>query len=177
MEYLAMGARCLIATVFLVSAASKVAGRSSFREFVGSVRRMRLLRPGLVHPVAWSVVVLEFTVVGLLVVPIRLAGLAGFAISAGLLVTFAFVIVLAIKGGVRAPCRCFGTSTTLLGVRHVVRNSVLLAVAASGVATELLAGTARFDGLIVAALSGLVLGGLVTMLDDIVGLFQPANLQ
>jgi hypothetical protein len=81
--------------------------------------------------------------------------------------------VISVRRGERTPCRCFGKSTTPLGPVHVVRNAFLVCVALLGVTGSLMSGTAELGGIAVAAVAGLVLGGLIVVLDDIVDLFRP----
>ncbi|MGW4638167.1 MauE/DoxX family redox-associated membrane protein [Sphaerisporangium sp. NPDC004334] len=173
MQYVAIGIRCLIGTVFLVSSFSKVKGRDAFDAFVVSVRDMETLPSRLVRPVAFIVVCAEFSVCVTLATPGPWIVITGFAIAVGLLAAFAVGIALAVRGGVRAHCRCFGASVTPLGLRHVVRNVVLLSVAAIGAVTTLSDGAVDGGGAVVALFAGLVLGGMVTVLDDVVELFRP----
>ncbi len=49
MQYLEIGVRCLIGTVFLASCASELVRRTAHRDFVASIVGMRLLRPGHVR--------------------------------------------------------------------------------------------------------------------------------
>ncbi|MGC9671363.1 MauE/DoxX family redox-associated membrane protein [Planosporangium sp. 12N6] len=173
MQYLTIGIRCLLGAVFLVSSVTKVAGPNALAAFVESVRGTRLLPSWLTRPVALLVVAAEFAAWVLLAVPFT--AVAGLLVAAGLLVSFAVAVALAVRPEVRTPCRCFGASSAPLGARHVVRNVALTAAAAIGVATAPQAGPVHVGGLVVAVCAGLVLGALVTVLDDIVELFQPVN--
>jgi hypothetical protein len=176
MQYLAIGMRCLIGVVFLASSVSKVAGRGSFAAFVSSVGDMRLLPLAMVRPVASLVVAAEFAVCVLLAVPLPLTAVTGL-LAAGLLsVIFAVAIAVSARRGVSAACRCFGVSTVALGPLHIVRNLALTVVAAFGaVITPMASGPVDPAGALVAALAGLLPGAVITMLDDIVGLFQPVG--
>lgn len=172
MQYLAIGIRCLIGVVFLASFVSKVVGREAFGAFVESVRGMRVLPLGLAAPAAVVVVVAEAAICLFVVVPAQIVNLAGFVVASSLLLAFAVGIVMSLRQGVRASCRCFGVSTTPLGPRHVVRNAGLTAVSGLGMAAVSAgADPVRLGGMGVALGAGLVLGGLVTVLDDIVELF------
>jgi hypothetical protein len=130
MAYLLLGCRCLIGLVFVLSVASKLRGRSAFDAFVSSVGDLRLVRAGLSRLVGFVVVGAEITVVGLIAVPGTVV--FGFALSAALLAAFCAAILVSLRKGVRAPCRCFGPSSTPLGVAHIVRNLILLAAAVTG---------------------------------------------
>ncbi|MEE6261319.1 MauE/DoxX family redox-associated membrane protein [Plantactinospora sonchi] len=172
MEYLEIAIRCLLGVVFLASSLTKVAGRDAFDAFVGSVRELRLLPPGLGRPVARLVVVAEFGVWVLLALPTFWTYLVGLVVAEALLVAFAVGVGVSVRRGVRAPCRCFGASATPLGRRQVIRNVVLAVVPAVGVVAGLGAGPTRAGGVVAALLGGLLSGGLVVVLDDILDLFQ-----
>ncbi|GAA2230076.1 hypothetical protein GCM10010232_15470 [Streptomyces amakusaensis] len=182
MPYLVIGARCLLGAVFLAAVLGKVAGRGSFGAFVASVRALRVLRPGLARPVALGVLSAECAVSVLLLAPLPAPAVtAGFLAAAGLLAVFAAGIVRALRRGTAAPCRCFGASAVPLGVRHLVRNAVLAAVAALGVLAALrpgpvgTVGTVDPGGAAAAVLAGLALGALTAALDDIAELFRPVR--
>jgi hypothetical protein len=169
--YLAVGCRLLIAVVFLVSVATKLADLPAFVE---SVRGLRVLPAPLARAGAGAVVAAEAAIVLLLAVPVAATGVAGFGVAVAALVAFGAAIALSLRRGRRAPCRCFGRSTTPLGWHHVVRNGALTAVALLGAVATAGAGPAHPGGLAVAAAAGAVAGLLVTALDDIVALFRPA---
>lgn len=177
MQYLVIGVRCLLGVVFLVSSISKVAGRNAFPGFVTSLRELWPLRVGPARLVAGCVIGAEVAIWVLLAVPGQAATATGCALAAGLLAVFAVGIATAMQRDVRAPCRCFGTSTSLLGPWHIVRNA-LLAAAAAGAAAVSGAGPVgplRPDGVVVAVAGGLLLGGLITVADDLVSLFRPLD--
>ncbi|MFL6076546.1 MAG: MauE/DoxX family redox-associated membrane protein [Mycobacteriales bacterium] len=177
MHYLPLAIRCLIGTVFAVAAVSKVAGRAAFDQFAGSVRGWPLPAALPARPVAAVVVAGEFAVCLLLGLG---ATTVGYAAALVLLAGFSVAVAWALVGGVRAPCRCFGASAAPLGPRHLVRNAVLAAVAAVGLVIGV-TGTVptgrQPGGVVVAVAAGLVLGGLVAVLDDIVELFLPVSRQ
>ncbi|GHC68001.1 MauE/DoxX family redox-associated membrane protein [Streptomyces cinnamoneus] len=172
MTYPEVGIRCLIGGMFLISAATKLAGPRAFRAFADSLAQMRLFPAPLVRPLAALVVTGECLVCLLLAVPAPAAAAGGFVLAAVLLLAFAGAVAVVAGRGTRTPCRCFGTSSTPLGLRHVVRNVLLAAVAGAGAAVTGAAGRTQPAGLVLAALAGLLLGGLVAVLDDILGLFQ-----
>jgi len=82
---------------------------------------------------------------------------------------------LSVRRGNTAPCRCFGASSTPLGPRHLVRNALLLAVAAAGLAGVLTPGALELPGTLVAGAAGLVVGAMITVFDDIADLVKPAR--
>ncbi|MFI9203056.1 MauE/DoxX family redox-associated membrane protein [Streptomyces sp. NPDC053048] len=179
MAYLALGIRCLIGAVFLASSVGKTAGRGTFDRFVSSVEGMRIVPSRSARSVARWVVTAEAAVCAALVTPLPAVAIAGFALAAALLAAFTAGIALTMRRGVRTACRCFGTSASTLGPRHVVRNLALAAMAVTGAFAVAAGGTTAPGGAVLAALTGLLLGGLVAVLDDILDLFRtsriPAN--
>jgi hypothetical protein len=173
--YLDVAARFLIGTVFLVAVAGKVSSKDAFTAFVGSLKRMAVLPPGAVGPAARVSVALEALAVVLLAVPLRWTAAAGFTIAGGLLTIFTVAIGLSLRNGNRAPCRCFGASSTPLGPRHLVRNGLLLVVVAVGLIGLGASGELDVAGALTAALAGLVAGGVIAGFDDIVELVRPAH--
>jgi len=173
MEYLEFACRTAIGVVFVVSVWTKLKGAAAFGEFVGSLRQMDVLPAALVRPSARAVVAAELAIPVLLVVPFTAGTVGGFALAAGLLAAFGVAILISLSRGQRAPCRCFGRSTTPLGPRHVVRNGLLIILCVLGLAASLAGGSAPPAALGVAAVAGLVLGVLFTVLDDLVELFRP----
>jgi hypothetical protein len=171
-EYLEAGIRCLVGVVFLASSLSKLAGTNAYRAFTASVGELRLLPARVTPVVAVTVVVAELAIWLLLAAPVPVAAVAGFMVAAGLLAAFAIGIALSLTKGVRAPCRCFGTSTTPLGLGHVVRNAVLAVISLGGAVIAPLGGPVRPGGFVVAVLAGLFLGVLIMSFDDIVALFR-----
>jgi uncharacterized membrane protein YphA (DoxX/SURF4 family) len=150
-----VGCQFLIGVVFVAAVLGKVTG---YPAFVDSVADMGF-KPAA--PIAALVLLGEVAVVALLVgVPV-----AGFALAALLLLAFAVGIVLSLRRGNSRPCRCFGRSTTALGRQHVWRNVFLIAVALLGALTgPAPAGPAVA---VLAAVTGLVVGGLIVLLDDL----------
>ncbi|WP_188189792.1 MauE/DoxX family redox-associated membrane protein [Nonomuraea sp. SYSU D8015] len=175
MQYLVFGVNCLVGLVFAVSALSKLRA-TQWREFIESTRKLlgaflpsRSAPASLARLVAPVVVAAEASVV-LLLVPARVAALA---LAAVLVSVFGVAIALALRRGVATACRCFGGSAQL-GPWHLVRNALLLAAVAVGLALEPGGpGTADPAGLVVAATAALVLGLLVVRLDDLAELFGP----
>lgn len=173
MEYIELGIRGLIGVVFLFSSVSKLSGRRAYSAFVTSVRELALLPAPAAASVAVVVVIAELAIWVLLAVPLPVTATGGFMISALLLTAFATGIALSVTRGARVLCRCFGASTTPLGLRHVIRNAVLAAVALAGALAVPMGGRVRPGGLVVALSVGLLCGLLVALLDDIVDLFRP----
>ncbi|MFF3273433.1 MauE/DoxX family redox-associated membrane protein [Streptomyces chrestomyceticus] len=172
MLYVAIGMRCLLGIVFLVSSLSKTAGRGRFSAFAASVRAMDVVPAGHVRTVAATVVAAEYAAWMLLV----LAPAPGFALAGGLLVAFTAAVTGALRRGVYAPCQCFGTSVRPLGRGHVLRNALLALGAAVGATAELLpaaAGSPQPAGVAAAVLVGMCAAGVLVLLDDLLELFRP----
>jgi hypothetical protein len=180
MDELGFGCYCLVGLVFAVSAASKLRGRTAFDEFVGTTRVLAVaIVPGYevsrdqARMIGVAVISGEIAVPVFLVVPGK-AGI-GLGVAMILLTAFGMGIAAAMRRGLRTTCRCFGSSSTPLGRRHLVRNALLVAVAATGLAF----GPDRVAngdpaGLALAGVGALVLAALVVRLDDLIDLFTPA---
>ncbi|MDJ0461232.1 hypothetical protein QMK30_06150 [Streptomyces sp. H27-C3] len=165
--------RFLIGTVFLIAFVSKVSSRRSFAAFAGSVVELSPFPAAASRFLAFAVAAGEFLVCLLLLMPAPRAAGLGFAWAAVLLLVFAVAVGCAVARGTRSACRCFGASTAPLGVRHIVRNLVLAVLAAGGTAVAQTTGAGHPAGLVIAALGGLLIGGLLAALDSIVDLFRP----
>lgn len=168
MEYVRTACAGLIVVVFAVSAISKL------RDFAGFERSLPALVPvrsALVCPLAVAVVVAEAAIPVLLVVPPAMA--YGFGLACALLAAFTAAVGVALRRGRRAPCRCFGASSTPMGPRHLVRNTALLAIAVLGLRAP--EGLPPPAGLAVAAVAGLVGAILIVSLDDIIDLFARSS--
>jgi hypothetical protein len=176
-SYVEVFCRCLIGVVFLVSAVSKLRGGRQFREFASSLRGMRLLPGRLVAPVAAVVAAAELAVPVLLApLPVPSLVVAGFALAALLLAGFAVAIVVVLRRGVQASCRCFGGSGAApFGWHHVIRNGVLTVVAALGGYAALGTSAVDLQALALTAPLGLVAALVTVRLDDIVDLFSPMS--
>ncbi|MDQ0983884.1 MauE/DoxX family redox-associated membrane protein [Streptomyces sp. V2I9] len=175
MTYLVLFCRVLLAGVFLAAFVGKVRSAAAYREFAGSVVRLGLF-PRRVSRVCAAVVVgVEFLVLVLLV-PGRTVP-AGFLAAVLLLGAFAAGIVLALRAGGSAPCRCFGASSAPLGRVHVVRNLILAVVGAGGLAAAVTGAGAAWPphagGVAVAGVAAVLGVFLVVRLDDLMSLFRP----
>lgn len=164
-----IAARCLLAIVFAYSAVAKLRNGGAFREF-------RAWLADLPVPVtrrhagvaAAAVSGAEVLIVVLTVLPWTV--LAGFALAGATLGIFIAGTCLAIARGTAAACQCFGTRGAPLGWRHVVRDVVMLAVAATGaVASD--AHGARPAGVAVSVATAAFLAILIVFLDDVLSLF------
>jgi hypothetical protein len=173
MTALALGCRTLLAVVMSAAAASKLR-RRDFASFVDALRGFGV-PSGLarVPPrgLAGAVVALEAAAAVLLLV----APAAGLALALGLIAVFTAVLRNVIHNGREVACRCFGASTAPIGVAHLVRNGVLLAVICAGLAATALAAGAEVappERLAAIAL-GVLAGAAVTRWDDLAYLVAP----
>jgi methylamine utilization protein MauE len=175
MQYLAIGCRVAVAVVFLLAVTGKVVGRGAFAEFTRSVRDMKAAPTRLVGLTARATVLFEALTVVLVAIPRQIAAVVGFALALVLTAAFSGAILRTIRSGNRTSCRCFGRSSSPLGRRHLVRNGVLLAVAAAGLVAALAGGSAGLAGGLVAVLTGVFIGLLVAMFDDLAQLLAPTT--
>lgn len=167
---LSTGAVVLCGLVLLVSAVSKVRGRSDYAEFVASV-------PAFGIPVRWTrlfavlTVVAEF-VIALLLLASVFAGpwpaIAGLVLAVGLFGVLTAAVWRAVSRQSGAVCRCFGRARTTLAARHVVRNAFLLVVAVLGLSVVDVAVDPAAAWL--AAVVGAVGAVLVVRFDDLADL-------
>jgi hypothetical protein len=175
MAYLAFGCRLLVGLVFAVAAVGKlrdVAGlESSVRQLAPLLDMLpRALSRLAGRVAAWLVAGLELLVAVLLVYPPMVVW--GFGLGLGLAAAFTVAIVLAMRRGTEATCRCFGATPRRLGASQVLRDVVLAAVALLGLVAALVAGPGGgVAGRLVAALAGGAGALLVIFFDDIVELF------
>ncbi|MFI6519892.1 MauE/DoxX family redox-associated membrane protein [Spirillospora sp. NPDC050679] len=179
MIYLSVWADALIVLLFGVSTLSKIRNRTEFDEFAGSVQAVVAALPGGAfrgrpgaRRAAGAVAAAEAAIPLLVVVPATT--LAGHLFAMVLLALFCAGIAAALRRAVRPPCRCFGGKAAPLGVRHLVRNSLLAAVALAGA----LLSSASWDGAqaagtAAALFAAMVFGLLIIRLDDIIDLFHP----
>ncbi|WP_117210161.1 MauE/DoxX family redox-associated membrane protein [Allorhizocola rhizosphaerae] len=173
MEYVAVACRILIGVVFLAAVVGKLSGGSAYQAFVQSLRRMKVIPSRWAGPVAAASVTAEIAIVILVLTPLWTAGRIGLALAAVVLAAFAGAIALSLRRGNNAPCQCFGRTAAPLGWHHVARNTFLIAVAVVGLLSA--GGPLNLAATLAPAVAGLVIGGLVVMLDDIVYLFKPAS--
>jgi uncharacterized membrane protein YphA (DoxX/SURF4 family) len=162
--YLLVAARCLLGLVFAVSAFGKLRSPAAFRaEFAG----MAVVPGPAVGPVAALVIVLEAAVPVLLIVPATVP--AGLLLAAALLVAFSVGIAVTLARGTGAACRCFGAAGSPFGRRHLLRNGLLVALAAGAAA----AGADTLPpvpGALLSSFAGLVAALLVVGFDDLAAL-------
>lgn len=130
MNNVVLGCRALLVGVFLISLLSKVRGKRAYADFRRSVVGWRVLSRRRSALAAAIAVAGETATVVLLALP--WTRWVGFVSGAGLLAAFTAGIVVVLRRGQLATCRCFGTSSTALNPTHVIRNVGLLVVCAVG---------------------------------------------
>jgi hypothetical protein len=161
-------ARVLLVVVFGSAVAGKVRSRQGFAGFRDSVAA---IAPGWlpVGPVSGGVLVGEAATVVLLAAPGT--RLAGYALAAVLLAVFCAGIARVVHRRQTVRCQCFGAGGTALGRGHLVRNGLLVAVAAAGAldTTSVSAPVA-----LTAATAGALLGLVTTRWEDVTFLLVPA---
>jgi hypothetical protein len=168
-------AQWALATLFAVATVSKLS-RISFVEFVNSTAALLPHRlTAWSKPAAVGVVIAEAATVVALLVP--MSSTWGFVSATALGGLFGFAVVGAIRRGNRAPCRCFGRSTTPLGPVHLARNLITTAIAvtALGVITLSPANPLSWLEVALCAFAGVVCGMLLIRLDDLAELFAPTS--
>lgn len=174
MPYVTLGCQALLVLVFAISVVGKVHGQEAFTEFVGATRRLlpASVGAGLARWIAACVAAAEAATVVLLLLPV--ATVLGFLLAVVLLSAFTTAVLLAVRRGERAPCRCFGASTHPLGLAQVVRNAVLLAAGGLGVIGAVSSPTQAIEpaGIAVVLLAAGVIALPVLLADDIAALFR-----
>lgn len=175
MTYVVFGCRCLLLVVFVFSALGKLRGAGSFTAFRRATAELVPSARAYATPLAVAVIGAEVAIVVLLAIPA--IAWFGLGVSFALLLTFTVAIGVALRRGSTAPCRCFGGSTSPLGVRHLVRNAGLTLVAVAGLSVEMartsgaIQAEARPLGLVMAAIAAAVLAALVLCFDALADLF------
>ena len=163
-EQILLGARFLLATVFVVAFVGKAHSAERFRGFVRSVVRLSGVSERTARPVAATVILLEGISAGLLL--FGRTSWWGLLLAVGLLVVFLAVITRAVRAGVLAECRCFGGSGAAMSYPMLVRNGLLIAVALPGLLHGPDVPATAWPGSLVAAAVGIGLAlGLVRYYD------------
>lgn len=176
MIYVEFGCRAVLAMVFLFAAANKLRGRHELAEFNIAVSAFGV--PAVWSwPIAVSIVALELAVA--IAVAFDVTAGIGLCMAASLLLCFSVAIASALSRGVSTSCRCFGASTRPLGVRHIVRNAILLLITAAASAKFLLsppmtsADSWNPAFMVLAAFSAVVVALLLIAFEDLAALVQP----
>jgi hypothetical protein len=172
-------ARALLAVVFATAAIGKASKLEKLGVFADSLRNIgpQLFATRLRRVAGATIVVAaEATVCILLVLPVT--SLAGLALALVLLLAFGAAIANVLRRGATAPCHCFGAEGSPLSSSHLLRNGLLAAIAAAGIAVRLSGGPVSalpdYDGALAVAL-GLLLGIGLTRWEDLVFIATPPH--
>jgi Methylamine utilisation protein MauE len=175
----------LAACVFGASAVAKLHSRAAYRSFRAGLRETTLMPAGLLPvtvaalPGAEAVTAAGLTAAAVLVATAgpgaNPAAEAALTVACLLTATLAAGVAVVIRRGTQARCACFGAgSTRPLGGAHLLRNLVLLAVLAAGLASSPLGhGHPGPADTIVAAAAGAVAALLFIRWEDLAELFAP----
>lgn len=166
--------RALLAVVFGTAAFGKATQLGVFADSLRNIGPQLFATQLRCLAGATVVVAAEATVCVLLVVPAT--SVAGLGLALVLLVAFGAAIASVVRRGATAPCHCFGAEGSPLSSSHLLRNGLLAAIAAAGIAVRLAGGPVSalpdYDGALAVAL-GLLLGIGITRWDDLVFVATP----
>ncbi|MEV7552080.1 MauE/DoxX family redox-associated membrane protein [Amycolatopsis sp. NPDC089917] len=180
MNHVAAFAAVLCGLVLCASSVGKVRGKDAYAEFVASV-------PAFGVPARWArsfaavtlaaevaIAALLLPAAGLIVAGAaagRWLALAGLVLASGLFGVLTAAVWRAVARRTGAVCRCFGPARIALAYRHVVRNALLLLVAAAGALA--VSGTDGGEpvGLALASALGAVGSVAVVRFEDLAELF------
>jgi hypothetical protein len=171
MTYAALTCRGLVGLVFAVAAFAKIRSPRAYREFASWLAALPLPLAGT-SALPAVLLAAEAAIVVLAAVP-ALAP-AGLALAAACLAVMIAGTIVIINRGVPVACRCFGSSRSPMGARHLARDGILLVIAVTGTATGVLGAgrdPARPAGTVLSLTAALVGATLLVFLDDLVALF------
>jgi uncharacterized membrane protein YphA (DoxX/SURF4 family) len=118
--------RLLLAAVFVVAGASKVASGQAWRAQAAGLG----VASAVARPVPWFELMVGAVVAVGLIEPWSIV------IALVTLIVFTGALVRTLRTGRRPPCACFGAwSAAPLGWGHVARNGAFIALAAAALAT------------------------------------------
>ncbi len=128
MGYVLLACQGVLAVVLLIASVSKMFNHEQFL----AALRLSDIRRGLLKPLTVLVPVLEFCLaLGLVLnVPHVLSFVISLAVV--LLCIFTLWMFRVYSRGLRLKCGCFGTGGSDIGPRSIVRNSILIVLAGSG---------------------------------------------
>ncbi|MGN9907511.1 MauE/DoxX family redox-associated membrane protein [Phytohabitans sp. LJ34] len=162
--YAQLWCQAVIAGVFLLAVSAK-ARRPA--EWVSSVDAMGIVPAKWTRLVAHAVLVSEAATVILVATPPTAP--IGLTSAAALLSIFTAGIARTLRRGNRMACHCFGASTTPLGLPHVMRNLILLALCGLGLVTAVSGAGTPPDaaGVALALAAGAVTALFISRMADI----------
>jgi hypothetical protein len=165
--YVEVMTRTALLVVFGVAAVQKGRHRASFFTFVASLRALGLGSASSIA--AYAVVAAEAVVTLSLVVPSTVD--LGYVLALALLAVFVAGIARASRSGVPVACRCFGSGSAPLGVRHLIRNALLGGLAVLGLVAD---DGSLGAGAALAAIGGLAIALILIRWDDLTYLVVPS---
>ncbi|MES4904069.1 MULTISPECIES: MauE/DoxX family redox-associated membrane protein [unclassified Streptomyces] len=183
MLYLVSACQFLLGTVFAAAAVGKIRDRDAFAAFATVVKGLGLVPRPWARVTARITVAVEAMVPALLLValvpadPVETASwwLRGCStvLAIGLLLAFTVGIVLAVRNGTQASCACFGARGSVLGMRHIIRNTALAVIGGAGLLGHLVVGQIQGStaGHVLAAFAGVIVASVFVLFDDIAELF------
>jgi hypothetical protein len=184
MSEFGLAALTIAAVVYGASAISKLRSRQAFSAFRAGLSETALIPAARLRVAAATLAGAESAIAvsaaAAVVTGAFLRGasvLAMAALAGGVLLTgvLAAGITLVVRRGTRARCACFGSTADLpLGTPHLVRNAILLALLAAGLAGAR-AGRSwpGWGAGLLAVAAGAVAGLLLIRFDDLASLFGP----
>ncbi|MFD0151339.1 MauE/DoxX family redox-associated membrane protein [Streptomyces sp. NPDC055721] len=174
MNYLIAGLQLSLLGTLLVSGIGKIRAPRDSRVMVEEV--LGRTAPGLRRyaPIGAGALIGAELATAIALIPGLPSRAFGFAAALLLFAVFTGVAVHSARSRTKIVCACFGRAASPLGVRHVVRNALLTAMAAGGLALAFTtdAGTGELAGLALAAAFSLVFTVVIAFLDDIASLIS-----
>jgi hypothetical protein len=168
-----LACRLLVGTVFAVSAMAKLRSRGTWRSYSSWLAGLPL-KPLRGHAAPALLSGADVAVVVLVAIPVSPP--IGLAAGAAMSMALTLGLATAVRRGSRQPCHCFGSSSEPLSALHVVRNALLLVLAATGVACAIAGARAPAPGPAEAALAvvgGLTAALLIIFFGDVAALLRP----
>src|SRR5690554_6084269 len=170
MAHVALTLQLTVGGTFLLAGMAKLRRPKEIRAIVSSLSaRVGICSPLISSAAAWALITAEIAA-GSTVLARAWLGDVGLVLAAVLLLTFTGLAIASAAGVVKLSCACFGRALTVLGWRHVFRNSLLLGMAAVVIASP--EPPADFGSLAVSAMAALVLTAIIASLDAIVDLYS-----
>ncbi|MEU3604570.1 MauE/DoxX family redox-associated membrane protein [Streptomyces sp. NPDC035033] len=178
MEFVSAASRAALVLVFAAAVLGKTGNAESFRSFASSVETLGRVSAARAPVLAAGVVLAEAAGALLLAWPAtyggRLPALTGLLTATGLLASFTYAVARALRAGKRVACRCFGTSAGPVGPPQLVRNAVLLALAAAAAPGVWEGGHPSWQARFAAWLCGATAALVLVVGDELVTLLRPA---
>lgn len=162
MAALDLACRAVLAVVFAVAVVGKLSSRRAFADLV---EQLRPLLPGRsARTAAVGLTAAECAAAVLLV----LAPVAGQLLAVVTLLSLTAGVWIVLRQGLQVRCACFGRKSAVLNRGHLLRNGLLVAVAAAGLTGHLTGTSGSSVGAAVGAIGlGGLLGLCLTRWDDL----------